>query len=63
MDAKTMAAAAGAAGVAAAIACSKTCAADAGGGDTVRHLAPLGIVSPRQFLVVLSYAGKGAQRR
>ena len=48
MDAKTMAAAAGAAGVAAAIACSKTCAADAGGGDTVRHLyrAP-GLPPPR----------------
>ena len=48
MDAKTMAAAAGAAGVAAAIACSKTCAADSGGGDTVRHLyrAP-GLPPPR----------------
>ena len=56
MDAKTMAAAAGAAGVAAAIACSKTCAADAGGGDTVRHLyrapglpPPRGDVTPRRF--------------
>ena len=36
---------------------------DTPGAQLPRCTAPLGIVSPRELLVILSYAGKGAQRR